>query len=478
MALQAHIGLDSKALQGAIERAPVDRSRNARHGYWGWIVLVVISFFAGRFLFGLQHDSPAKLSLGGSVQPANGSGEAKVVTTEPIVERLVQRTVNAVGTMHAFEEIVLSSKMEGRVLQVHCDVSSAVRPGEILLQLDETDSKLSVQQAERSLQAELAKWGFDGVPAEDQDLSQLPSVLSAKVKYELAKSRYERMQQLKTSQAISVDDFEQANSEVRILENEWRNQQLLANSSAATARLRAADLAIAQQRLADCALRVPQPTITDRVGDQEYLVSERMVSEGSLLRPGTEVFRLVLGKTLKLRLSVPEIHSSSVRVGQSVQVFPSSSSDGVEGRVAKVAPSVDRATRTFLVEVEVPNEDGRYKPGGFAKGSILVGQTEHAITVPLPAVHSLAGIQKIFVMEGEIAREHHVTLGEQGPDWVEIVAPKLVPGARVITSGQRMLSDGDTVVVRHMESVDSQPSNSSTLGNKTRISNGTLKEPS
>jgi RND family efflux transporter MFP subunit len=176
-----------------------------------------------------------------------------------------------------------------------------------------------------------------------------------------------------------------------------------------------------------------------------------MVSEGTLLRPGTEVFRLVLGKTLKLRLSVPESYSSSVMVGQSVSVYPSSISESVQGRVARIAPSVDRATRTFLVEVEVPNELGCYKPGGFAKANILVGESERAPTVPSSSIYSLAGIQKIFVIDQGVVREHHVQLGEQRPEWIEIAEPKLPPGTQVVTSGQRLLSDGVHVTVRRAE---------------------------
>ena len=240
------------------------------------------------------------------------------------------------------------------------------------------------------------------------------------------------------------------------MESEWKNQVLLANAAAATARLRAADLEIAQQRLSDCEIRVPIPTLQDNPDELFYTISERMVTEGTLLRPGTEVFRLVLGKSLKLRLSVPESNAAKIAIGQSVVVQIASTTNPEHGVVTNLSPSIERNTRTFQVEVTVPNDSGLCKPGGFAKAQILVGEKEIAKTVPPSSLYSLAGIQKIFVIEGNIAKEVRVTLGEQTSDWIEIASPDLPANARVATSGQRLLSDGITVVERNSLSQSKQ----------------------
>ncbi len=436
---------------------------------WGSVFLIAVGFLAGRYFLPGEGHSANRIGLAPEDPTATHDGDAIVVTAESIMRRPILRTIHAVGTLNAFEDLVLSSKVEGRVLRVHHDLANEVQPGELLLELDPTDAELAVVQAQRSLQTELAKWGFDDVPVEDEDLTHLPAVVSARTKHELAILRFERMSQLRSGRAISADDFEQARSDAQVQEAEWKNQQLLANAAASTARLRAADLAIAQQRLADCNIRVPEPTLIDGQGVQHYVISERMVSEGTLLRPGTEVFRLVLGKTLKLRLSVPEAYSEAVRVGQLVSVLPSASTEYVTGHVARIGPSVDRATRTFMVEVEVPNDDGRLKPGGFAKANIQIGQSNSATTVSPSSIYSLAGIQKIFVFDKGVVHEHHVELGEQTNDWVEIRSPELPDGAKVITSGQRLLSDGIAVSLRDAPiSMDSESTSMSTQSSEGR----------
>lgn len=434
------------------ESSPFPASKvERRRGWLFWLLsLAVLGIAYGLgFLSATPHlDQRPTAVLG----PATTSDSSRIfVTSEPVVRRTLQRSVEAVGTLFGFEELAISSKLEGRVVKIHYDLASIVKPGDVLLELDETDAKLAVEQASRSVQAELAKWGFTQIPTDNEDLTKLPTVISAKLRYELAKSRLERMVPLQASNSISADDLEQAKSDARVLESDYRNQLLMAGSAAATARLRNAELMIAQQRLNDCKLRVPTPTMTDNAADQIYAISERLVSEGSQLRQGTEVFRLVLGKTLKLRLAVPEAFSGKIATGQKVLLTTSSIDHETEGTVARISPAIDRATRTFIVEVEVPNHEGLLKPGSFAKAKILIDSDPNAITVSHAAVYSFAGIHKLFLLENQSAREVKVRLGDQSSEWVEIVEPKLSEGAMVITSGQRLLSEGALVSLREIE---------------------------
>ncbi len=407
------------------------------------VVILALAFGSGWWMANRRAHQLDRLTLPPS--SINASHDAIVVTVSPIERRVVQRYVEAVGTLHGFEEVTLSSKQEGRVLKIFHDLSSVVQPGAPLLELDPTDAKLAYDQAERNVQTELAKGGFTKVPSESDDLSKLPMVVSSRLRFELAQSRLQRMMPLKSSNSISAEDFEQARSEALVLESDWQNQLLIANSAAATARLRNAELAIANQRLRDIVISAPTPT---DAGTQTYSISERLVSEGTLVRPGTEVFRLVLGRTLKLKLSVPESHSGDVVVGQTVEILTGSTLQPTIGSVARIGPAIDRATRTFIVEVEVPNATGLLKPGGFAKARILISKDENATTIPLAGLYSFAGIHKVFLERNGTAQEIKVTLGEQSSDCVEIASPKLPGDSVVITSGQRLLSDGIAIAVR------------------------------
>ena len=78
----------------------------------------------------------------------------------------------------------------------------------------------------------------------------------------------------------------------------------------------------------------------------------------------------------------------------------------------------------------------------------MIGIDENATTIPLTGLYSFAGIHKVFVVQDGIAREFKVTLGEQTGVWVEIATPQLPKDSIVVTSGQRLLSDGISISVR------------------------------
>ncbi len=170
---------------------------------------------------------------------------------------------------------------------------------------------------------------------------------------------------------MAIEDVDLARTEAKVTESEWKNQLLMAQAAAANARLKQADLAIAKQRLKETKIQVPIPSLDANTDDCEYSVAERLVSEGTMVRPGTELFKLVLGRKLKLRVNLPDVHVPAVEIGQSVQVSSSISSYPFAGTVARISPTIQSASRTFQVEIEVPNEDLRLKPGGFAKAKIF-----------------------------------------------------------------------------------------------------------
>jgi RND family efflux transporter MFP subunit len=233
-----------------------------------------------------------------------------------------------------------------------------------------------------------------------------------------------------------------------------------AEATLASVRHKQAVLDTATQRLKDTCIVVPTPGAPLASGvvpasyqpetPADYVVCQRSVSEGEIVRamPGatTTLFRLVVDRPLKLQAQVPERHAAEVRVGQAaaleVECCPG---ERFVGTVARVNPSVDRASRTFLVEIHVANADRRLRAGSFARAQILTRIDPQARTVPEEALVRFAGVTKVFVVERGQARAVPVTTGVSGTDggraWVE-VAGALPPAAQVVTSGQAQLADG------------------------------------
>jgi len=116
--------------------------------------------------------------------------------------------------------------------------------------------------------------------------------------------------------------------------------------------------------------------------------------------------------------------------------------------VKRVGAASDPQARSLAFEATVPNADHRLRPGFFAHGDIVVRQNDRALAVPRSAVATFAGVTKVFVVDGGVAREHEVVLGEDlGDGWVE-VARGVAADDAVATSGVARLSDGAAVTVR------------------------------
>lgn len=376
------------------------------------------------------------------------SGDAVAVTVAPVATRAVQRTVETVGTLFGYEEVMLAATVEGHVRRVARDVSDRVSPGEVLIEIDPTDYELAVRQAERSLQVELAKLGLKELPDKTFDVTRVPSVVQAKARMENAKLRLDRVQKLRL-EAASREEIADKAAERRIADAEYDNQILLAETGLAGIWMRQEALGIAQQQLKETLIRVPAPTQPVPGGDEvTYVVCKRAVAEGTFVRAGVEVAQLVIDRMLKLRAAVPERFGADLRVGQPVDVTTASHPQALAGTVTRINPAVDSETRTFDVEIQVPNRDGQLKPGSFAKALVQTRLDPDATTVPLEALVTFAGVTKIFLIEADRAVEVQVIPGVQSTEWVEIASPRLPAGAQVVTSGQTALASGSQVSVR------------------------------
>jgi membrane fusion protein (multidrug efflux system) len=83
---------------------------------------------------------------------------------------------------------------------------------------------------------------------------------------------------------------------------------------------------------------------------------------------------------------------------------------------------VDQQTRSFEVEALVGNPDGLLKPGFFVKAKIPSERVDRTLLVPEDAVRYTYGVYKVFLVDGNVAREHEVRIGERSEQELEIVA--------------------------------------------------------
>jgi len=113
--------------------------------------------------------------------------------------------------------------------------------------------------------------------------------------------------------------------------------------------------------------------------------------------------------------------------------------------VVKVAQAADPATRTFSVDLQVPNENGKLQAGVFAKVSFVIEEVNDVITVPRSALLSTEGIYELYVVKNDTAYVRNVILGVTN-DYKSGIKVGLEIGEEVVVLGQNFLSDGYPVI--------------------------------
>jgi membrane fusion protein (multidrug efflux system) len=251
---------------------------------------------------------------------ATSAGEAPTSTATPSVASSESGgTIVATGELISPVRSELAVKIPGRVGKMFVDEGSRVSRGQPLLEIETDYPRLNLDKAN----ADIAR----AVSAEKDAQNDLTRKKELIAKESIPQATYDR------SQAM----FDQARAAKQSAE---------------------AQAAIYRQQMADSTLRSPI----------DGVVAEKRTDVGQRLGDATVAFVVVQTTPLKLRFRVPEKELARVRLGQNVKATVDAyAGDVFQGKVAVVGGVIDPASRSFTVETEFPNRDGKLRPGMFAR---------------------------------------------------------------------------------------------------------------
>lgn len=195
-------------------------------------------------------------------------------------------------------------------------------------------------------------------------------------------------------------------------------------------------VATAKAKLAAAASRVKTSSSSTRdtrvLAPTSGTVEKRLVENGEHVARGTEMFTVVRNNVLELAAQVPEKLANNVSPGQTVDFL--ANGRNLQGRVARVSPTVDPMSRSVTVYVQVPNENGMIKGGTFATGTVLTRSIANAIAVPTSSIKQTAsGKSIVYRIEKGILDTAGVDVG---------ITNERAGFAQIVTG----LSAGDSVV--------------------------------
>lgn len=323
------------------------------------------------------------------------------------------------GTLVARSQFVIAPKVPGRLVNLAVDIGDTVRRGDLIAVLDSEEYAHQVEQ----VRAELA-------------VSQA-SLEDAESKLAVAASDLRRIRELHRERVASDANLEEtearkrtAEAQVKLAEAQIRQRQ---------AALRAAEVRLAYTRLY---------AEWDETRGDTWLVAERFVDEGTMLRANDPVVSVVDTGTLRAVVHAVERDFPGIAPGQPAFIrtdaYPG---ERFDGRVVRRAPILDEGSRHARVEIEVENSDGRLAPGMFARVHIRLDERRDVHVIPQSALARRNQTEGVFRIDHETmtARYIDVTTGIRGDGMIELVSPELA--GDVVTLGHHLLEDGSAVVL-------------------------------
>ena len=370
-----------------------------------------------------------------SRQDTENNTPPRRVKTASVVEMPVGQTVTVNGTLAAYDHTTVSVKVPGRLKSISVDLGTVVNRGQVIAQLEPEDYKLRVQQAEAALAQARARLGLTPSGTDDRvDAEKTATVRQAQAVLDEARFNRSRAQKLVEQGVVSRAEYDSADSSYKVAQGRYQDALEEIRNRQALLSQRRSELALAVQQLSSTSIYAPLAGV----------VQEKRASVGEYLAAGTAVVDIVQIDPLRLQAEVPERDAPNVRSGQNVRVTVDGDDNAYLGQIKRLSPTIKEQNRMLMVEADVRN-NGRLRPGSFARAEIVTNDSSMAVTVPSKSVVTFAGIEKVIIVQNGRALEKPITTGRRINEWTEVLAGVKVGESVIVDPGN--LQSGQPVEV-------------------------------
>ena len=378
----------------------------------------------------------AGCSKGQAARPRGREESSKAMKTATVQQDSVRRAIDVVGTLAAEDQVTVSSQTEGAVSRIAADLGDRVRAGDALVELDKEKLQYNLDQQKAALTRTLAKYGATD-PEHRPAIERTPDVQKAAAELDQAKQAFDRAEELNKRQLVPKQALEDAETTLRSKQAAYESALQNARNLGADIDASYAMVKLADRQLRDAIIRAPF----------DGYVQKRLVSLGEFVKTQTPVMNIVRVDPLKVTGEIPERMAPWIEAGQAVELRVDAFPDQpFTGSVSRISPAVNAQTRAFPFEARVPNDDGRLKPGTFARVHITTALVEKVLTIPYAAMQYRYGVNRAFVVEKGHLAMHELKIGDRVGDRVEILGGVNAGDVIALTDVDN-LTDGMTVSV-------------------------------
>lgn len=298
--------------------------------------------------------------------------------------RDIADSIKVVGTLAANESVVMRPEISGRITGIHFEEGARTAAGDLLFSIEPAEFRARLKQTQAAAK--------------------------------LAELKFARARNLRSDQAISQQEFDEADS--LLLAAQAMHEE-------------------AKAQVDKTSLRAPF----------DGVLGLRNVSVGAYVQPGQDLINLENIDPLKLNFNISERYAGALQPGQElvlkVDAYPG---EKFTGQIHAINPRLDPDTRTFVIRGKVSNPDGRLKPGMFARIYLTLVQRKNSPVIPEQAIFPIGNELHVYKVVDGKAVNTLIEIGNRLTGEVEVLKG-LVAGEQVITAGQPKVRDGSPVAV-------------------------------
>ncbi len=348
--------------------------------------------------------------------------KAVPVTTATADIQELETTLELGGVLVPVQTVDISSKISGKVISLGFNVGSAVKAGDILIQLDTDTLDAQLLQAEAGLQS-----------AEAAAESVKNQASLAKINRDAAQKLYDRTKLLYESDVVSQSQMDDVTDKLNIAQNQFENAFGPAQDQAQAA------ISTARANIKNLQVQIDNATIRSPL---DGFVTNQSVNVGQVISPGVSVISIVDTSTLKLRSTVTQDLLPLLSVGQEMDItIDSYPVNEFKGTISSIGPIAVSTGEVFPLEITVKN-DGSFTAGLSAHASVLT--RTKGIVAPVSSVVQNSGESYVFVVKDKTASKRAVKVGLKNDQAAQILQG-LDAGEIVAVTNVSALTDNMTV---------------------------------
>jgi RND family efflux transporter MFP subunit len=327
------------------------------------------------------------------------------------------------GNIQAVTEAPILARAEGYVVHRYVDIGDRVMPGQLLADIEAPDLDQQVKQSQAAVEQAQA------------DLERANAGLEqGKANASIAKVTATRWDNLVKKGAVSKQE----------------NDQYQAQYEAQSANVKALERAVDAAKGNITAMQANVGRLTEMQGYLKVrapfagVVTLRNVDVGTLVNTGsTMLFRIAQTNLLRTYLNVPQANASDLHAGQTATLAtPELPERKFTGAVTRTANALDPSSRTLLVEVQVPNPDGKLLPGMYVEVDLNVPRKDPPLLLPSDTLSVRPeGTMVAVVNPSNRVHFQRVVIGRDYGSQIEILAG-LNAGQHVIANPNDSVQEG------------------------------------